>query len=136
MNRVPYANAKSCRGASISPTGSLRIIRGCRKLAQRLEEVGRLADEQTILGQSLHRAHGGAFSLGRTNDGTDREFAVQEWRRFRHDEVGLEVLAAERRGVEIREYETGIRRVGQRRGIAGLVLPGLEIGRLGGADAQ
>src|SRR5207245_8572085 len=52
-----------------------------------------------------------------------------------HYQVGLEIFSAERRGVEIWKHQS-VGRVGQRRRVACLVLPGLEVHCLSRADAK
>src|SRR4051794_19584414 len=110
-------------------------VRLPRQLLEGAEELRRLADEQPVGRQGLDRAHRSPPRLGRANDRTDRELASQEDGRLGHDQVGLEVLAAKRRRVEVGKLQT-VRGVGQRRRIADEVVPDLEMHRLGRADAE
>src|SRR5215475_2025392 len=71
----------------------------------------------------------------RPDDGDRRELAIQEDRRLRHDQVSLEVLTAKWWFVEVRKAQPGSR-VGDRWCVAGLVLPHLEVHRLGRSDAD
>ena len=77
---------------------------------------------------------------GRTDNRDGRELPTQERARLRHDQVGLKILAAGR-DIEVREHELRIVGVSQGRervrdGIARLVVPGLEMGCLGRANAS
>jgi hypothetical protein len=96
------------------------------------EELRRLPDEQSVGGKGVDRADGGAFGLGGPDDRDDRELAIEEDRRLGHDQVGLCGLTV---GVEVGE-DQAVRRVGERRCVAGLVVPGLEVHRLGRPDAE
>ena len=91
-----------------------------------------MPDEQPVGGQGVDRAHGSAFGLGRPDDRDDRELAIEEDRRLGHDQVGLRRLTV---GVQVGEDQT-IRRVGERRRVAGFVVPGLEVHDLGAPDAE
>src|SRR3954467_3352035 len=53
------------------------------------DEFRRLPDEQSVGGQGVDRAHGGAFGLGGPDDRDDRKLAIEEVRRLGHDQVGL-----------------------------------------------
>src|SRR5258708_26106119 len=85
-----------------------RVIRFRRKLAQKFEKLRRLPNKEPIVRETLHRSHRSALGLRGTDDRTRRELSVQKWTRLRHDQVGLEILAAERRRVEIRKHELRI----------------------------
>src|SRR3954469_4878027 len=109
--------------------------RGVRSLCERCcggEELLRLAGEETAGGKSVDGADGGADGLGRAKDRADRELPVEEDGRLRHDPVRLQVFAAL---VEVGEDEA-VGRVGERRSVAGFVLPGLEMHDLCRADAE
>src|SRR5258708_4495978 len=117
----------------------LRLASGCVRslcqFAQEREERGRLAAEQPVVRQCHDRTHRGPFGRGGTNDRNDRELAVQKDRWLGHDQVGLEILPTERRGIEVWELQS-IGGGGYGRRIAGLVLPGLEVLGLGRANAE
>ena len=102
---------------------------------ERLEERVALAPEQSRSCQELDRTHGSTFGFGRPDDRTDRELAVEEYRRLRHDQVCLKLLPSEGRRVQIGKDQP-VGRVGQWWGIARFVVPGLEVHGLGWADAQ
>src|SRR6266702_4945591 len=120
-------DARSSLGAnlmyvSIAPTG---------------QEVLRLADEQPVGRPGLDRGPCTPTPpwLGWANDRDGRELAAEEDGGLGHDQVGLEVLPAKGRGIEVRKHQP-IGGVGQSRRIARLVMPGLKMGCLGGADTQ
>src|SRR6185437_14655887 len=71
------------------------LVRVLRQIVQQLEEGRRLTDEESHVRQEVDDAHGSSFGFGGTNHGAWREFATEEWARLRHDQVGLEGLAAE-----------------------------------------
>ena len=72
--------------------------------------------------------------------GTGRQFRAEEAARFRKNQVGLENLAAERWGIEIRESDTRLRvrdaRQWLRHGVPGLVVPNRKMVHLDPADAE
>ena len=105
------------------------------QLAEEAKERLRLADEQPIGRQGLERAHCRAHGLGRPNDRNDRELAAQEDGGLGHDQVGLEVLPAKGSGIEVGKHQP-IGGIGQWRRIARLVMPGLKMGGLGGANTE
>jgi hypothetical protein len=106
---------------------ALGLIRVTRQVGQQFEELIGLTDEEPVLDESVDGRHRPSlFVRGRADDRNGRELPAQERARFRHDQVGLEILAAERRGIEIREHELRIFGVGQ----------GLEVGCLGRTDAE
>jgi len=99
----------------------LSIIRFVCQREQCIEEPLRLAVEKSGRGQERSSPRCSPVCLGRANDRTDRELSVQEYGGLRHDQVGLEVLASKWRTVQVWKHQS-IRRVGQRRRIARLVL--------------
>jgi len=54
--------------------------------------------------EKLESTHGSSLCASGANDGACRELPAEKYGRFRHDQVGLEILAAERRRVEIGKY--------------------------------
>ena len=58
--------------------------------------------------------------------GTLAPIDVQEYGWLGHDKIGLEILPAKRRGIEVRKHQP-IGRISQRRRIACLVLPSLKV---------
>ena len=116
--------------ADLSP-GSGSVCGLCQ-LSDDGKELPRLPDEQLILGECPGRARRGALGLGRPDDRDGRELPLQERRRLGQDQVRLGQLAV---GVQVREHQPG-RGVGQRRRVAGFVLPGLEVHDLAAADAE
>ena len=111
------------------------IICGLCQILHEFKEWWRLADEKPHRCQELEGAHSSPLCLRRTNDRTYWEALAEKWAWLRHNQVGLEVLPAERRGIEIRKHQT-IRGVSQRRRIACLIMPGLKMSRLGWSDAE
>ncbi len=109
---------------------------GCfRQLVEEIKERRRLTDEQPVRGQGIERRHCSSVGLGRTNDRDDRERAAKEYGGFWHDQVGLELLAAKRRGIEVGKHQP-VGGVGQWRRIAGFVVPRLKMHCLGGPDTE
>src|ERR1700720_4368941 len=115
------------------------------QLAHLREELCGLAVEQSASLEAcdrLLRTEDFRRDRDRANDRNRRELAVEERAWLGHDQIGLEVLRAEwgwgweRRYIEVRKHESAI---GQRRRsinrVASLVVPGLEVGGLGRADA-
>src|SRR5260221_12818051 len=119
--------------SSLTPLSG-RICCLCQAL-QDCKELRRLADEQPVGRQGTQSAHGSPLGRGRANDRNDRERAAEEDGGLGHDQVGLEVLSAKRRGIEVRKHQP-IRGVGQSRRIACLVVPGLKMHCLGWADTE
>src|SRR4051812_46844415 len=113
-----------------SPT--LSGVRSLRERRDAGEELRRLSPEQAHGGQELRRAQGRALGVAGTDDRAARELPIEELRRLGHDPVGLEQRPTR---LQVRERESG-GGVGQRRSVAGLVLPRLEMHRLRGADAD
>src|ERR1700730_19311786 len=108
-----------------------------RQLAyQRKERWIFLADEQPVSREafdSCHRAKDIGIGRHRTNDRAYRHLPADERAWLGHDQIGLEVLPA---GGYI-ERETAIGHIIRRRKrVARLVVPGLEVGGLGRADAK
>ena len=98
-----------------------------------------LTDEESHVREEVEHVHGNPVGFRGTDDGAYREFAAEEWAGLRHDEVGLELLAAKGRRVQVGE---GYRNMGdgmgcgEGRSVAGLVGPGLKVHGFGGADAD
>ena len=112
------------------------VVRQQGQLPDDLKEPIRLTYKQSIRGERLDSAHGSAHCVGRPNDRTWGELPVEEGAGLGHDQVGLVGFPVERRRVEVWKHQAGIGGVGQRGRIAGLVLPGLEVRRLGRPDAK
>src|SRR5579859_5931709 len=112
------------------------------QIGEQLEEFRRLTFEQVIRYERLDSGSCRALGCRRANDRDLRESWIEERHRFRHDQVGLELLRRElRRVVKVGERQVWVCRVGQRRqsrlhGVACLVVPGLEVANLGAADGQ
>src|SRR4029077_1615188 len=100
----------------------------------------RLADEKPHVGEECKSTHGGAIRVRWSNDRNNRKTRVQERARLRHDQVGLEELAAEWRGVQIRKRHRypshRIDYVRQWWRITCLIGPCLKMHGLGGSDAD
>jgi hypothetical protein len=115
-----------CPRPSRTAAGAVRVT---RQVGQQFEELRGLADEEPVLGEGVDcRCRAPLFVGGRADDRDGRQLPAQERTRLRHDQVGLELLASEWRRIEVREYQLGIVRVGQRRErvrdrIACLVVP-------------
>src|SRR6266480_5138779 len=126
-------------GTSSLPTTvvshALGRIRSVRKTGQKGKKRRRLTDEQTVRGQGIERGHCSSGCLGRTNDRADRERAPKEYGGFGHDQVGLELLPAKRRGIEVGKRQP-VGGVGQRRRITGFVVPRLKVHCFGGPDTE
>src|ERR1700720_299029 len=121
-----------------------RIIGILRKVMQLRKEFFGLADEQSVGREGFYSRHRTAcLYRGRPNDRNRREFSAEERAWLGHDQIGLEVLEAERgwcwkrRHIEVRKHKSAI---GQRRRsinrVARLVMPGLEVHGLGRTDAE
>src|SRR3954447_5413391 len=135
LARGPVGLAPRHVSEPCGPIGWLLALRGVRGLRQRLdagEEIGRLSPEQPHGRQARRRAHGNALGVGEPDDRADRELAIEELRRLGHDPIRLEQRPSL---VQVWERESG-GGVGQRRSVAGLVLPRLEVHRLRRADAE
>ena len=88
-------------GASANPVGSHRVhlrgiqltsgsIRSRRELTQQAEELRRLADEQSVRGEALHRRLGARELIAaRTNGCAERQVRTNELCRYREDQAGL-----------------------------------------------
>src|SRR5258708_5099322 len=109
------------------------------KVVHESEECRRLADEQSHVCQELDYALGDVLCFGRANDGTRRQLSTDERARLRHDQVGLKILAAKRRRIQVRK---GHRHSGHwihgslLRSVARLIRPSLEMHGLGGTNAD
>src|ERR1700720_345606 len=122
-----------------------RIIGILRKVMQLRKEFFGLAREQPVGREGFYSRHRTAcLYRGRPNDRNRREFSAEERAWLGHDQIGLEVLQAERRWgwerrhIEVRKRETAIGQRSQRirNRVARLVVPGLEVGGLGRADTE
>src|SRR5713101_2244257 len=114
-------------------------VRVLCKIPQEFKERWRLADEKAVGRQCVERADCSPLCLGRANDRTYRELSAEEWAWLRHDQVGLKVLAAKRRRIQVWKGHgyTGHGIHGsQGRRIARLVVPGLKMSCLGRANAE
>ena len=109
-------------------------LHGCQ-ISQRCKERGRLADEKPTGRQGIGSGHCCPLCLGRTNDRADREATAEKDGGLGHDQVGLEILPAKWRFIEVRKNQP-IRGVRQRNRIARLVMPRLKVCGLGRADAE
>src|SRR5262249_50399390 len=114
---------------------AFRRVGRLSEVIQRLEKLRTLTDEKAHCGQEVNHIHGNSIGFSRTNNRTYRERCAEEVTRLRHDQVRLEVLSAKRWTIEIRKNQS-ISRVSQRGRIPGFVRPGLEVHRLGGANAD
>src|SRR5258708_22035580 len=109
------------------------------KVVHESEECRRLADEQSHVRQELDYALGDVLCFVPPNDGTSRQLSTDERARLRHDQVGLKILAAKRRRIQVRK---GDRHTGHwihgspRRRVARFVRPGLKVHGLGGTNAD
>src|SRR5229473_2775947 len=121
----------------LSPAASL--VRILSEVPHEREECRRLSDEESHVRQELAYAPGDVLCFGRANDGTRRQLSTDERARLRHDQVGLKILAAKRRGIQVRK---GDRHAGHwihgslLRRVARLISPGLEMHSLGGTNAD
>lgn len=70
---------------------------------QKAEKFGRLTGEESHRRQEIDDGLCNPIRLGRADDRAGRELAADERARFRHNEIRLEILAAERRRVQVRE---------------------------------
>ena len=108
-------------------------IRVCCQIAQHFKKRRRLADEKPVRGKRLDCSHCSPFCFGWTNDRTHRELSAEERAWLRHDQIGLEILPAERRRVKVRKRQSRVLRVGQgsdrrRHCCPRFVMPNLEVG--------
>jgi len=71
---------------------AMGFIRVLSQVTQERKEFLRLAHEKTAGGETLYSAHGGPLGVGGANDGDDGELSIQEYGRFRHDQVLLQCL--------------------------------------------
>src|SRR5258707_4905338 len=107
------------------------------QLLEDSKELRRLADEQPVGRPGLDRGHCTPTPryLGRANDRNRRQRSAEEDGGLGHDQVGLEVLAPKRCGIEVRKYQP-IGGVSQSRRIARLVMPRLKMRCLDWADTE
>ena len=115
-----------------------RICFACQLSYQVKEPVG-LADEQPVGREGFYSRHRTAcLYRGRPNDRNFREIPAEERAWLGHDQIGLEVLPTKGRCIEVWKHETAIGQGSHRRlnPVASFVVPGLEVGGLGRADAQ
>src|SRR6266852_1661476 len=105
------------------------------QIVQEGKECRRLTYEQPVGCQGLDRTHCSPVGLCGANDRTDWELSVKEDGWLGHDQVGLEVLPSKWSRIEGRKDQP-ISGVGQRRRVACLVLPGLEVLCFGWPDAE
>src|SRR6266566_2091402 len=96
-----------------------------------------MSDEQPVDREGLDRGHCTSTPSyqGRANDRNGRELAAEEDRGLGHDQVGLEFLPTKGSGIQVGKPQP-ISGVGQRRGIACLIVPGLEVRCLDRADTE
>ena len=133
-----FALTRACR----SHTLARGLVRIARQPADHIEELWLLADEQSVIFEGFDsRYRAGVFYRGRANDRNCRELSVEERAGLGHDQIGLEVLPAEGRYIEVRKHELGIGRIRQRsqrvrNRVARLVVPGLEVRGLGRANTE
>src|ERR1700730_15354559 len=102
---------------STSHSAGSRIRGGCQ-LAYLIKELLRLADEQPVGREALdrrHRAENACRDRDRANDRNYRELPAEERAGLGHDQIGLEVLPAKRRRIEVRKREIAKCQRGQRR---------------------
>src|SRR5438093_9514539 len=67
------------------------------------EKCRRLPDEESHVGEKLDHALGDAFGFSRANDGAWRQLATDERARLGHDQVGLKIVAAKGRSIQVRK---------------------------------
>src|ERR1700746_1241250 len=120
------------------------------QIKQEVGKLRRLSDEQAIVLESLHRAYRATEGhAGRPDNRNRTELLVDEVGRFGHDEVGLQSISVQRLGIAFSlclsqvgegDARTGASRavvhISERKRVAGLVLPGLEVHDLAGADTE
>ena len=112
-----------------------------RQLAHLREEFCGLAEEQSASLEAcdrLLRTEDFCRDRDRANDRNFRKIPAEERAGLGHDQIGLEVLPAKRRCIEVwkREAAKGQRSQWSRNRVACLVRPSLEVHGLGRADAQ
>jgi len=106
------------------------------QVMEQLKESGRLAQEQVAIGEESHRAHGRAHGIGGPDDRAHRKRSAQEGAGLRHDQVGLEQLPAKRGLIQVRKDQSSVLGVGERRSVAGLIEPCLEVRSFGRPNAE
>src|SRR5258708_24045511 len=99
------------------------------QLLEDSKELRRLADEQPVGRPGLDRGHCTPTPryLGRANDRNRRQRSAEEDGGLGHDQVGLEVLATKRCGIEVRKHQP-IWGVSPSRTIPRLAIPPLNTG--------
>src|SRR5712692_4676778 len=126
------------------------VVRFVGEIEEDIEELFLLADEEPVVLETLNGSDGTAELSGSwANDGNGPKGRVEEVGWLGHDEVGLQRIAVERLGIRLslgcgegrkRDACPGsagaIVRVGNRKSIAGLILPGLEMHGLARTDAE
>jgi hypothetical protein len=121
---------------SVSPPSFICIF---SQIGQIGEEAAVLATEQPIVCESLESTVSRVLRLRRPDDRAHAEPFVQEYRGFRHDQVGLQIFIAVERG-QVRKIDLvasdRIDDPRQWRGISGFVVPRLEVRDFGPANAQ
>src|SRR6202166_3359540 len=105
--------------------------------------AGAWVEEQSILGKADDGSYGPALSCGRwTDDRYRAQLGIQEYCGFRHDQVGLERIGGSGTlrssiridpAVEVGEGQIAVGDVG---GVAGFVVPGLEVHDFAAAHAE
>src|SRR3984893_19118622 len=86
-----------------------------RQLAHLMQERWGLAAEQPIVPEGLYsRPRTERLYRGRPNDRTSQKRPAEERAWLGHDQIGLGVLPAKRRLIQVRKHERGIFGIGQR----------------------
>src|SRR5262249_51265533 len=78
-------------------------VRALREIAHKLEERGRLPDEQSICRKTRQSRRCGPSCFGWTNDRACWQRSAEEGNWLRHDEVGLKILSAKGGRIQIRK---------------------------------
>src|SRR5260370_24226998 len=147
LQRVSRTRSFRCHGINSPETRSAQlftrrlelatgVVRVFGQITQERKELLRLAHEESAGREELGGPDCSPLCVGWANDRACRELPAEEYGGFRHDQVGLEVLSAERSGIEVRKYQRRIFGVGQSRCIASLVLPRLKVHGLSWAYAE
>jgi len=126
------------------------LVRLISQLEEEVSEMLRLADEEPVIHEALNSGDGAVEFCGCwANDSYGTQVRIEKMGRLGHDEVGLQGIAAERLGIRLalgsRERRErycctraarSVVRVGNRKSIPGLVLPGLKMHGLARSDAE
>jgi hypothetical protein len=126
------------------------LVRFVSQLEEQVEEVLRLADEEPVIHETLKGGDSAPELSGRrANDGDRTQAWVDEMGWLGHDQVSLQRIAVEGLGIRLalgsRERREryccaraarSVVRVGNRKSIAGFVLPRLEVHGLARTDAE